>query len=823
MRERTARNTLPSVFALLLALTLAPWSAVVARETPATPAAQAARLLAESRDQEKAGDAAAALTLAVEALEYTPDDLVLLDHASACAEAAGDADRALWYARVAAEVSRIQDAKPVDLRAREARVAKLDPLAPDDRPRLDDYAEQVLDVGQYCVRRKLYVNALDFLGRCEGLSTRAKAREAIEKLYDSKKAVQALLDSGIDVPLRDRGNRRTQRMAEDDPRHVEWSKAWKLKGDNYTVVTNMGYEMAESVSDAMEQMNGFYRRVFQYKVGGGNTARCTISLYRNFKEFSRREDEDDPATHGFFVPGENRVAAYDPREHGYPLIDLWETLFHECSHQFTTMLWTGTVPCWIDEGTATYFEGSRLRANGRVDTNLVNESRLLNLKDILEQGRPTLRDTVSWFEDEGYGVEYYPVGWGLVYFLKNYEDEACERVYEPYYDAFLAAYRSGGKHDPFERFVETFVEKPKQPGIDTFEDFEARWRTWILELHDLQFGPPDRADLLRERARREVEAGKLEAAEQNLRWALRKRPGDHAALFDLADLHERRKDKDAALACYRRLLRALEKAPDATAPVHGLDDVSVQALHERCEGRIRELDAKLIDVLAEAGADLRERVAQAAAASVDAGYPRNALILLDRAQHALGGAPDLAVKRREIAASSEVDTWRPRRLPVPAGLAPYEATAEWKAEEGTLVATTDDPAYVLFREPPPASYRFEVTFETTEEAPDALAGLLYGVSESGEWDVYLQNPDGTRELDHVIQRWEPVQNLLAGQPAGGQPFTLAIEVDGGTVTFFADGKAIGRQEYPPSELRGRVGVVAQSCKLVCRDLKLATR
>src|SRR5262249_38779145 len=143
------------------------------------------------------------------------------------------------------------------------------------------------------------------------------------------------------------------------------------------------------------------------------------------------------------------------------------------------------IPAWLNEGTASYFEGARLRTNGSVETNLIPEERLFYLEKSLKEGQPKLKDVVSFYKPGSYEGSYYPFGWGLVYFLLNYEDDKCERVYVQPYQDYIAAYSSGGKHDVLGRFVEYFVTKPKQPGVATFEDFEKRWSNWILDLHAL--------------------------------------------------------------------------------------------------------------------------------------------------------------------------------------------------------------------------------------------------------------------------------------------------------------------------------------------------
>jgi len=192
-------------------------------------------------------------------------------------------------------------------------------------------------------------------------------------------------------------------------------------------------------------------------------------------------------------------------------------------------------PSWLNEGTASFFEGARLLPNGAVETNLVPEMRLKDLPYFFKQGKPGLEEVVSWFKPGSYEGEYYPFGWGLVYFLQNYENDKSQRIYEPLYHDYMAAYKSGGKHDVLGRFVEYFVTKAKDPAVKNFADFEARWRKWIQELDELYEGPPEKADALVARGRKQRSDKQLDSAVESLRWALRKRPGDVLANFELGE------------------------------------------------------------------------------------------------------------------------------------------------------------------------------------------------------------------------------------------------------------------------------------------------
>ena len=308
----------------------------------------------------------------------------------------------------------------------------------------------------------------------------------------------------------------------------------------------MGYEMAHSIAMAMEQMNQF-----QYKGRGGSMRSCGIRVYATQAEFDELEGEKDESVKGFFVPLENRVATYDPRAEWQPLGELWSTLFHEASHQFTEATTTNLMPGWLNEGTASYFEGATLLPSGQVVANQVPTRRLEELRDFLEKGSPTLKEVVSYFEEGSYDVTYYPFGWGLVYFIQNYEDERSERVYVPIYRDYMQTYTKGGNHDVVGRFVEYFVERAQQPGIETFEQFEARWKQWIQDLADVHFGPSEKADVLLARARKQVAAREVGGGTQPRRKRKARCPRRVGQLLH----HARTRRARWATAADRRALR----------------------------------------------------------------------------------------------------------------------------------------------------------------------------------------------------------------------------------------------------------------------------
>ncbi|MBI5435149.1 MAG: hypothetical protein HZA52_20105 [Planctomycetes bacterium] len=766
----------------------------------------------------------------LEALERAPDDATVLQLAASYAHDAGRDDEALWYARLALE--RLppgkDGAKLVEPLTK--LLASLDPLsaapgAPPAPPMpTDAWAAALLDLAKTSSGRKLWVNAVDLLSRLEATSLGDKAAAELGKIYANKAAVAVLLDSGLAVPLKAKRTKKTpEQLAKEDAKHATWETRWKLKGDNYTLESDMNLETVEAMAAAMEQMNRFYRKVFHVKERGGDTARVTIKLYRHRKEFDQHETMGSgpisPSVRGFFSPSELKVATYDHRTDGLGLSFTWSTLFHESSHQFTSLISADLVPGWLNEGTASYFEGARLLANGTIETNLVPEGRLRALKASLDAtetssrgDQPTLKDVVSYYKPGSYEGSYYPFGWGLVYFLHNYEDANCVRPYVPLYQDYVASYKTGGKHDSFERFCEFFIARAKQPGIETFGQFETVWRRWIVELHGLYFGPPERADELIARARRQRDAKQSENAIESYRWALRKRPNDALANVELAELFAAAKDKDRALYHYRAALGSLAAVADREATVPG-GEQTVGAL----EAKLVALDRDFAAALAAARTKFAALVEERAKSYVEKGYPRAALTLLETADHVDGTSAARAELRDGITAETAVALERWRRLPLGADLAGWDASEAYSVKDGELVGKSAGLSSCQWNGELAPHYRFEVRMVNDDR--DGVWGVQYSVGANGTYLVGFF-PDGHAQLVKLAEEQEDVGFLAPVEGLDVGDFVFAIERFDDRFDFFVDGKKAGSRPATGDELAGGLGLFQQGAKVRFSDLRL---
>jgi hypothetical protein len=808
----------------------------------AEPAGDAPPQLAQARALLEGGKAAEALLKAKEGLEFAPRQIELLDLASRAAGDAGAKDEALWYGVIAgeelADLAAPSKSEKAIADALGKRLLELDPLGRKGAATLDAYAASIAAIGKDCASKKLFVNAVDLLGRCRGTAASAAAEAELAKVYANKKAVEALLDSGLDVPVQAKRKRSPESIAREDAKHSTWDTAHEIKGKQYTIKTDMGLELAESMSFAMEQMNAFYRKVFHVKeFGGGQTARATICVYKSRSEFDQHEgtpsDPISPNVAGFFRPGANYVATYDPRSDERSFAFLWETLFHESSHQFTHMISADLIPAWLNEGTASYFEGARLRANGLVETNLVPDERLGSLEALLKMTEsggtgiaksagnvPTLEEVVTYYQPGSYPGEYYPFGWGLVYFLLNYEDEHSQRVYEKPYQDFMLAYKSGGKHDVKGRFVEHMVTKAKQPGVSTFEQFEARWRAWIHELNALYFGPPEMADRLVVRARKQVADKALDSAEESYEWALRKRPGDAVANFELAELLAGQKRNDAAIYRYRAAAASLRELGESTEPIPG-SDLTPSDLLAISETALAKLDPALCDAMQKADASFATSIAEAARAYAEKEMPRASLGLLDSAQVLYGRASALAALRDEIAKASGVDTRRWRRLPAVGELVEWEGGSAWGAKDGALVGQSDSPSFCMWREDVPPRYSFEAKIDASELGKEqGFVAMLFGENAKGlQFVGFSSKGNGIYgKLDKGFENTGPLPSIRPDKLGG---FTLRIEVFPDRVEFLVDGKSAGKpKSYDPEDLAGRIGFVVQGGQAKLSEIRV---
>ncbi|MEZ6016966.1 MAG: hypothetical protein R3F49_17745 [Planctomycetota bacterium] len=748
------------------------------------------------------------------------------------AEAEGDADRALLYAKLAVALA-VDGKEEKSARARWIEVRKsVAAPEPDPTGALADSAKVLLGVAASCESRKLYANAADVLNLLKGTAYDRDARAKLAKLFANPKAIEGLLDSGVAVEFKGRERLSKKEIAKLNAKHSEWSDPLVLEGENYVMKTDMPYEMGRAMLDAMEQINKFYRKVF--KLGRGDkTRKCIIHVYKNRAEFDEHAQPGGPGVQGYYRRDTNEVHTFD---HG--TVDwlgrefLWSTLFHEASHQFTAEIWKLLIPTWLNEGTGSYFEGAELQPGGFVATNRIPDGRLRELimyigrrakegesgTDVQERG-PSLKDVISYFQPGSYPGEYYPFGWGLVFFCRNYEDANSKRVYLPIYEAFMRSYVKGsGERNPFKRFEDYFITDAKIPGIDTFADFERIWKAWIRDLADIQYGGQEKADVLIARGlKQRADGAPADYAVDTFRWATEKNPNHATAWLELGRSAAEAKQKDAALYAFRRLAALAQRRVEAGAPLPFFKGTANDA-YSAALAEIKGLDSSI-------ERSLRENVDQIVASSLEAaeahssiGFPITALSLLRDADQLLDGEGRIRTQIQALSAKTGVDGRLMRRVPVDEELSAWTTEdSGWKVGDGGSLKLEGGRGISTIRltEPPAKVFRFEAKVKKTS----AMVGLLfdgqqldesYALVEQGARCILVQFDS---DMEAAKERKSPFVTLAnfadSAPPKSAESFTLAIDVEHTQLRVFVDGELVGTYEVPCEELIGQIGLVVQ--------------
>ena len=433
---------------------------------------------------------------------------------------------------------------------------------------------------------------------------------------------------------------------------------------------------------------------------------------------------------------------------------------------------------------------------------------------MIDSGIPSLREVVSYFEDGSYDVDYYPVGWGLVYFMHNFENERCERVYLKPYRKFLNLYRSGGKHDPFERFVDVFITKPKRRGIKTFDDFEALFQRWIRELLELHFGGEEKAAELLARATEQEHAGRGEAAAESLRWALRKRPNDLAAMYRLALVLAAEKRADEALYMFRRIQDRLEDVDDPDSPISGLNDWTGKQLAVETLKRMEVYYPALCTELQQAHEEFIERIITVSDKYIARNYPRAALRNIQAALLMLGKDQTLDKRLDAIKDEHSVYAGLWRRLTFTSELENWwRHPGAWTVQSAdAILAKSDDIHYLSHNIALENRYRFEVRFKLKHFGKDGVFGLTFGSNSVHGIQEFVVYDDATVFLMQTKEESAFIQSLPELKPEQLKDFRLGIDVAGDAARLFVDGKLVGRHVFAPGALNGFVGVSVQDCR-----------
>ena len=259
----------------------------------------------------------------------------------------------------------------------------------------------------------------------------------------------------------------------------------------YILECNLEEDVTHAVGDTMDDIFTSYVQIY---LNGDESripaAKATIRIHGDWSQMVNHypgmaDPRELTGLGGWWSPSENKVTNFDTRDQSGSLDEMLGTLFHEASHQFMTALSQrgGHSPAWLNEGTASFFEGARAMQDHRVLWPDVAPGRLRSLKYFLSggPGGPTVEQVIGYDKPGSYPGEYYCFGWGLVYYFQEFEDPSTlAYVWRPYYQEYLQKITTEGGH-PRKLFDEIFLRPGNPGGFTSFEDFSSAWSKWILE------------------------------------------------------------------------------------------------------------------------------------------------------------------------------------------------------------------------------------------------------------------------------------------------------------------------------------------------------
>ncbi|MFT5153007.1 MAG: tetratricopeptide (TPR) repeat protein, partial [Planctomycetota bacterium] len=476
-----------------------------------------------------------------------------------------------------------------DLKVLREQLALIDPISADLYGMKELFLKKLIPIAERYVKEKRPHSAIRVYKQILALDPENKeAQLAIEKIAstpDPSLAENAKpKDLFADVT--------DEWIAEHDKEHLEWSERAKSERDNYITYTNAGYEVLVQTAESMEQMNAFYRQFFRYgtEEHGGSVPRIGVNIFRNRDEYLEKGIGPPIEWSGGHFTG-SYVETYigDSGFNG-----MVGTLFHEAAHQFVSLA-TSAVG-WLNEGLASFFEGTRILPNGTVIMNMPANGRLMPLADRMDRGwmadandgidpsdanstpetAPTFRIVLE--NRYGWGPPWYAPTWGVVYFLYNYQDPVDGRfVYRTAFQEFID--KSGGRmgEGAVRNFEEVVLMNPSEEikGVDrsehpdkialpeTVDELDEVWKEWIIRLRDEQRGSIEVDRPYQQWGRYAVMNKDYIVAKDHFEKGLVEQPDDIELLMDFADLlsgHFNNPDRASKLV--REAIYFIENQPE---------------------------------------------------------------------------------------------------------------------------------------------------------------------------------------------------------------------------------------------------------------------
>ncbi len=265
----------------------------------------------------------------------------------------------------------------------------------------------------------------------------------------------------------------------EDSRHKDWNSARKLKTKNYRITTNLPRFIFElEVRPFLDELYRTYVKIFKRDFGlsGKGANNHFLKIYYGYRSYGENEKEDGqptPRTTPGFIVGDSLSVYYEDEDPGL----FYSTVFHEGAHQFLAAILPGaSLPTWLDEALATYFEGCTYsRATGKITQGFICPEILQAAQELLKEaklqtGRGLAESLFLNVPYEMFDAEHYALSWSFVYYLIHRENGK----YKKQFIRFLSAINGAGVKPVAEVYRETTRRK--------LTSDEAGWKEATLAL-----------------------------------------------------------------------------------------------------------------------------------------------------------------------------------------------------------------------------------------------------------------------------------------------------------------------------------------------------
>ncbi|MSR63615.1 MAG: DUF1570 domain-containing protein, partial [Planctomycetes bacterium] len=775
------------------------------------------------------------------------------------AEKAGERDERVYALHKLLALTRTQTKDKAAVEALRARLLPLDPVANQLGKLRTDYVDKLVKLAEGYEKGRRPHSAIRAYKQALALDPdRADLQALIERLAASpdpslaEDARPKDLLEGISAEW----------IAAHDKKHLEWSDKAVLEKPNYVTQTDAGYEVLVRTGEAMEQMNAFYRIFFRYGAEGDkrNPSRIFVNIYKTRSEYT----QDPKDWSGGHFTGDS-VETYIGSG-GFE--EMTGTLFHEAAHQFVSL--ATNAAGWLNEGLASFFEGTRILSNGTVIMNLPATGRLYALIPRMERGfmedvkdgidpddvtkdppksptfRIVLEDRYEW------GPPWYAPTWGVVFFLYNYQDPVDGRfVYRKTFWDFVDASGGLSGDSAIQKFEELVLANPAPPttGVQstmalpkTVDQLNEVWMDYILGLGQRQNGQDKTPPAFLDWARFAIKRGALDDAAEHFERALATNPRDAHVLTEFGEFLSTRKKDD----------RAAQLLALAASEIEHQKTVDAKLL-ERVEKNLRKVDPgyqRLADVRAALVKDARAVIERYLAEDLN-------LVAMDLANH-LGGELDepslydgyeKAVRKkgrslahwRLVYNEENLEGWNAGA--VDAKFTPNGETLDSKF--GTYDAKKHDYSILTLDEITSGDYSLEAEVETQKERVD-FAGLVFGRKGATQCHALVLFPPAVDKNGSVnlvtffgadaSQTWRTSPVQLVQPAAAASPertvtkessrafFRLRLDVTGRLVDVWVNGEYMATQEFPSLDvLRGSFGLITGRGESRFRNVRFLSR